>query len=222
LAGAGCHVVVNHRDSAAAAAQTAEEARAFGVRAEIYQADVSDPDGARALIDHAIETFGRLDLLVANAGTFRRTPLPATTADDWNEMIRGNVDTTFFCAQRAGLRMRERGGAIVAFTDVAAFRPWAEYGAYCASKSCVVALVEQLAVELAPTVRVNAIAPGPVLFPEDFDPVLRQREVDRTLLRREGSPADVAAAVLFLASADYITGAVLPVDGGRLLFGRDR
>lgn len=223
LARAGCHVVVSHRQPAAAAAeQTVNEARAFGVRAEAYAADVSDPTAAHGLIDHVVATFGRLDLLVANAGAFRRTPLEQATAEDWNAMIHGNLDTAFFCAQRAGLYMRERGGAIVAVTDVAAFRPWAGYGAYCAAKSCVVALVEELAVELAPMVRVNGIAPGPVLFPDDFDPAARRREIERTLLRREGTPGDVAAAVLFLAQADYITGTVLPVDGGRLLFARDR
>jgi pteridine reductase len=222
LARAGCHVVINYHRAAAAAEETAAEARAAGVRAEPFQADVSHAAEAHALIDYAIGRFGRLDLLVANAGVFRRTPLGDASLEDWDDMMRGNLDTTFYCAQHAGAYMRERGGAIVAFADVAAFRPWAQYAPYCVSKSCVAGLVEQLAIELAPKVRVNAVAPGPVLFPEGFDPVLRQREIDRTLLGREGSPADVAAAVLFLAQAEYITGVVLPVDGGRLLFGRDR
>ena len=222
LARAGCHVVINYHRSVAAAETTLREARAAGVRAELFRADVSRPAEAHALIDSTIDRFGRLDLLVTNAGVFRRTPLGEVGPGDWDEMMRGNLDTTFYCAQRAGAFMRERGGAIVAFADVAALRPWAQYVPYCVSKSCVAGLVEQLAIELAPKVRVNAVAPGPVLFPEGFDPTLRQREIDRTLLRREGSPADVAAAVLFLAQADYITGVVLPVDGGRLLFGRDR
>ena len=109
------------------------------------------------------------------------------------------------------------GGAIVALADVAAVRPWAEYVPYCVAKSCVVGLVRALAVALAPTVRVNAVAPGPVLFPEGFDPAAREREIARTVLRREGSAADVAAAVAFLAREDYVTGTLLPVDGGRLL-----
>ncbi|HUI26442.1 MAG TPA: SDR family oxidoreductase [Candidatus Kryptonia bacterium] len=218
LARAGCHVVVNHHQSPDAAADTVREARACGVRAEAFQADVRESDSARALIDYVADTFGRLDLLVANAGVFRRTPLDRIAERDWDDMLRGNLDTLFFCAQAAAPHLRRtRHGAIIAFADVAAIRPWTDYVPYSASKSCVVGLVHGLAIELAPDVRVNAIAPGPVLFPPDFDPAHRQREIDRTLLRREGSADDIADAVLFLARSDYITGIVLPVDGGRLL-----
>jgi NAD(P)-dependent dehydrogenase (short-subunit alcohol dehydrogenase family) len=222
LARAGCHVTINYNRSAAAAAETLAAARTLDSAADSFQADVGEPTQAAALVDHVTKRFGRIDLLVANAGVFRRTPLDRATADDWDDMLRGNLGTFLHCAQRVGTEMRERGGTIIALADVAALRPWADYLPYCVSKACVVALVRALAVELAPRVRVNAIAPGPVLFPDDFDPAHRQREIDRTLLRREGSPADVAAAVLFLARADYVTGVVLPVDGGRLLFNRER
>jgi NAD(P)-dependent dehydrogenase (short-subunit alcohol dehydrogenase family) len=114
--------------------------------------------------------------------------------------------------------MRDHGGgAIITFADVAALRPWAEYAPYCAAKAGVVALTQALAKELAPTVRVNAIAPGPVLFPDDFDAEARAREIGRTLLRRAGEPEHVADAVVTLLRNDYMTGVVLPVDGGRLL-----
>jgi pteridine reductase len=222
LARAGCHVVVNHQHSPDAAAETVRDARALGVCAEAFRADVSRPEQAHALIGHTVSTFGRLDLLVANAGVFRRTPIDDASPQAWDDMMRGNLDTFFYCAQQAAAALRQRSGAIVALADVAALRPWADYAPYSASKACVVALVRALAVELAPQIRVNAVAPGPVLFPEDFDPAHRQREVDRTLLRRQGSPEDVAAAVVFLARADYVTGVVVPVDGGRLLFERGR
>ncbi len=118
--------------------------------------------------------------------------------------------------------MRARGGgSIVALADVAALRPWRGYLAYNIAKAGVVALVRTLAKELAPEVRVNAIAPGPVLFPPGFDPQARQREIERTLLKREGLPDHVADAALFLCRNDYVTGVVLPVDGGRLLAGDD-
>jgi pteridine reductase len=216
LAREGCRLVVNHHRSEAET--TLAELRALGCEAESFRADVGDAVEAEALIRHTSARFGRVDILVANAGVFRRTPLQSATLDDWNEMMRGNLDTFFYCAQQAAAAMRERGGVIIGLADVAAFRPWVDYAPYSASKSCVAQLVRSLAIDLAPRVRVNAIAPGPVLFPDGLDVEVRRREIDRTLLRRSGSPTDVAEAVTFLARADYVTGVVLPVDGGRLLF----
>jgi NAD(P)-dependent dehydrogenase (short-subunit alcohol dehydrogenase family) len=112
---------------------------------------------------------------------------------------------------------RQGAGCIVALADVAALRPWADYVPYCVAKRAVVALVQELAVRLAPQVRVNAIAPGPVLFPDDFPAAARAREVARTRLRRTGTPQHISAAVRYLATNDYVTGTLLPVDGGRLL-----
>ncbi len=218
LASAGANVVINYHRSAAAAADTARDAAAYGVRAIALQADAADPDQMRALLAKVDTELPPIDLLVANAGVFRRTPLDATTEADWDDMMRLNFTSFLVPAQLLGERMRARGaGCIVALADVAALRPWGAYLPYCVAKRCVVALAQGLARELAPAVRVNAIAPGPVLFPDDFDPAARQREIDRTLLRRAGDPADIAAAVLYLARNDYVTGSVLPVDGGRLL-----
>jgi NAD(P)-dependent dehydrogenase (short-subunit alcohol dehydrogenase family) len=222
LSQAGCHVAISYHRPGSDVADTITALRAEGVRAEALAADLTHAAEAHALIDRVVARFGQLDLLVANAGVFERTPLATATQADWDAMFRGNLDTFFFTAQRAGAVMRDRGGAIIALADVAAVRPWVDYAPYSASKAAVVEVVRALAVELAPTVRVNAIAPGPVLFPDGFDPELRRREVDRTLLRRQGSPADIAEAVLFLARADYVTGVLLPVDGGRLLYQRGR
>jgi len=218
LAGHGVRVVVHYRHSAADAAATVAAARAAGVEAIAVSADATRPNDVDALLDQTLRAFGRVDALVTTAGAFRRTPLATLSDADWRDMLADNLEATFVPARRFGLHMRAHGGgAIVTFADVAGLRPWAEYAPYCAAKAGVVALTYALAKELAPTVRVNAIAPGPVLFPDDFDAEARAREIGRTLLRRAGEPAHVADAVVTLLRNDYITGVVLPVDGGRLL-----
>jgi NAD(P)-dependent dehydrogenase (short-subunit alcohol dehydrogenase family) len=218
LAHAGADVVINYRHDAVAAAATAGAAQAAGVRALALPADVSDPVQFEHLLRAAATEFPRLDLLVANAGAFRRTPLADATDADWADMLRDNLTAFFVPARALGPRMQQQGaGCIIALADTAGIRPWREYAPYSVAKSGVIALAQALAVELAPEVRVNAIAPGPILFPADGDAAAYQREIERTLLRRAGDPADVADAVLFLARNDYVTGVVLPVDGGRLL-----
>lgn len=218
LARAGAHVVINYHRSQAAADATAVEARDLGVRALPFRADAADRRQVDDMVAAALSEFGRIDLLVANAGVFRRTPLATAQESDWDDMMRLNFSTFSVPALRIGPLMRERGaGCIIALSDVAAIRPWAEYGPYCAAKGAVAELTRQLAVDLAPAVRVNAVAPGPILFPDDFPEEARQREIGRTTLRRQGRPEHVADAVLFLARNDYVTGVLLPVDGGRLL-----
>lgn len=218
LAEAGCNVVITYRSSAADADATLVSLRASGVKALAVQADVADAEQVQGVLDRTLAEFGRADILVANAGMFRRTPVSALTEVDWDDMITHNLRTAFLCAHRFGLHMHAHGGgAIVTIADVAGLRPWADHLPYSIAKACVIALTRGLAQELAPSVRVNAVAPGPVLFPEAFDIAAKAREVSRTLLKREGDPADVADAVLALVCNDYITGAVLPVDGGRVL-----
>jgi NAD(P)-dependent dehydrogenase (short-subunit alcohol dehydrogenase family) len=219
LAEAGADVAFTYRRAPAAAAEDTRRAiEACGVRALALRADAADDTQmARALADIAAG-FPRLDLWVANAGAFRRTPLTRASERDWDEMLRLNFATVLVPARRIGPQMRRQGrGCIVALADVAALRPWADYVPYCVAKRAVVALVHELARRLAPQVRVNAIAPGPVLFPADFPAAARAREVARTRLRRAGTPRDVSAAIRYLATSEYVTGTVLPVDGGRLL-----
>jgi len=216
LARAGCDLVVNYRSAAAGAADTVAAAQRSGVRAMAAQGDMTRAPDVDRLVAAAVEAYGRVDILVANAGVFRRTPVDTLTEADWAAMLDGNLRTTFLCAHRFGLYMRDHGGgAIVTIADVAAARPWADYVPYSVAKAGVVALTIGLAKALAPTVRVNAVAPGPVLMPADFDAAHKQREIDRTLLRREGRADNVADAVVALAANDYVTGVVLPVDGGR-------
>lgn len=218
LARAGVDVAINYHRSADAARATASDAEALGVRALSIAADAADENAVDAMVGQTLAAFGRIDLLVANAGVFRRTPFSTLTRADWDDMMRLNVTTFLVPARRVGRAMRERGrGSIIALGDVAGVRPWAAHLPYSIAKSCVIALVETLAVELAPAVRVNAIAPGPVLFPPDYDPEAARAEIARTLLARGGQASDVGTAACYLAAADYVTGTVLPVDGGRLL-----
>lgn len=218
LAEAGCNVVINYRHSAADAEATAAQARRAGGTAITVQGDVSRATDVGRLLDTTLATFPHVDVLVANAGAFRRTPVDTLTETDWDDMLDNNLRTCFLCAHRFGVHMRDHGGGVViALADVAGVRPWADYLPYSVAKAGVIALTQGLAKALAPAVRVNAIAPGPILFPDDYDRDLREREIARTLLRREGAPQHIADAILALVRNDYITGVILPVDGGRML-----
>lgn len=218
LARRGTAVVVNYRTSAADAEATVAAIRAAGGRAVAVAADVSRAAEVDRLFDATLAAFGRVDLLVNNASTFRRTPLESLAEADWDDMIANNLDAARRPALRFGAWMRAHGGgSIVNIADTAAERPWRGYLPYSIAKAGVVALTRGLAKEFAPEVRVNAIAPGPIAFPEDFDQAARDREIARTLLRREGRPQNVADAVVALVDNDYITGVLLPVDGGRSL-----
>jgi len=218
LAREGTNVALCYRVSRDAAEHTARQARDYGVQALALPADAADAEQMEDLVSRVLPQLGPIDLLVAGAGAFRRTPFRTLTESDWDEMMRDNLDVFLVPATRIGRRMKARGGGcIIALADIAALRPWADYAPYSIAKSGVVALAHGLARELAPEVRVNAIAPGPILFPADGDATAFRREIERTLLKRHGESTDIVQAVLFLAQAEFVTGIVLPVDGGRLL-----
>ena len=172
---------------------------------------------AERVADQALARWGQLDLLVNSAGIWGSTPIGTVTQARWDELIEVNLRGAFFCAQRAAPALRAARGAIVNIADVGALRPWRNYTPYLVSKGGVVTLTEALAKDLAPEVRVNAVAPGPVLLPDGWTPAQAERAAASVLLKRLGSPEDVAAAVVYLAQADYVTGVVLPVDGGQRL-----
>jgi pteridine reductase len=217
LAGAGADVAFSYHRSAAPAVRTEADIAAIGRRAAAFPCDVREASQVEALIHRTIEALGPIDLLVVNAGVFRRTPIDTATDDDWDWHVTTNARAAYLCARRVGLMMRARGGSIVIIADVAGLRPWPSYVPYSASKAAAISLTQGLALALAPKVRVNAVAPGPVLPPDGSDPEAIRRSVSRTLLGRVGTPADVAGAVLYLATAPYVTGVILPVDGGRHL-----
>ncbi len=222
LARAGYDVVLHYRTKRPTIETTAELARRAGAEVLLHQGDLSVRAQAEALRETVVRRFQRIDVLVANAGAFEGTPVDHFSDEIFQRMLQDNLFSALWVARSFGVWMRDQGsGSIVALADVAALRPWKGYLAYNIAKAGVVAMVRTLAKELAPAVRVNAVAPGPILFPPGFPVDQQQREIERTLLRRAGAPEHVAEAVLFLCRNDYVTGVVLPVDGGRLLAGDD-
>ncbi|MBI3029871.1 MAG: SDR family oxidoreductase [Candidatus Rokubacteria bacterium] len=215
LARAGCDVAVNYLRSKPAALATAHEIRALGVEAAAIRADVASPADVKRLVAGTVRRFGRLDLVVNNAGTFFRTALPETTPAQWDRLMNVNLRGPFLLSQAAARVMERSGGRIVNIGDVGGVRAWPSYIPYCVSKAGLLMLTRVLALALAPRIQVNCVAPGAVLLPEGFPEPLRRRLRREVPMGREGDPADVAAAVLFFATApSYITGQVLFVDGG--------
>ena len=217
LARRGAHVMIHYHSSADEARAVVEELAALAGEADSVQGDLADTAEAERVADAALARWGGLDLLVNNAGIWGKTPLGSVTAERWDELIATHVRGAFFASQRAAPALRESRGAIVNIADVGALRPWRNYTPYLVSKGAVVTLTEALAKDLAPDVRVNAVAPGPVLLPESSTEEDVKKAARSTLLGRVGSAEDIARAVAFLASADYITGVILPVDGGQRL-----
>jgi pteridine reductase len=185
------------------------------------RADLALPEGPDRLARLFRERFGRLDLLVNSAATFEELPLSRTGAAAFDGLMDLNARAPLLLARALAPLLRRSGGSIVNVADVGGgLVAWKGFSAYAASKAALVRITECLALELAPRVRVNAVAPGTVLWPPDY-PAARRRELERRIpLRRAGRPEDVAEAVRYLATAPYVTGAVLPVDGGRRLAGR--
>lgn len=218
LAQEGADVVINYRTSEADAHETARQVRAGGRRSLCVQGDVSKGADVQRLLDVTLAELARADVLIVNASTFHRTPIESVREEDWDDLIDNNLRAAFLASQRFGLWMRSHGGGvIIMLADTAGTRPWVGYTPYSVAKAGVIALTGALAKELAPSVRVNAIAPGPMLFPDDYDEAQRQREIERTLLKRQGEPRDISDAAIALIRNDYITGTLLPVDGGRSL-----
>jgi pteridine reductase len=222
---AGARVAVHYRSSKAEAGALVARfnaARADSARA--FPADLSDPAACAPLVAAVVRAFGRLDVLVNNASTFYPTPVGAITPDQFDDLVGSNLRAPLFLAQAAAPELGKREGLILNLADIHGLRPLGKHAVYCAAKAGLVMLTRSLARELGPAIRVNAIAPGPVLWPEQgADPALRDRIVARTALKRPGSPEDVAKAALFFATgAPFVTGEVLAVDGGRLVGGEER
>ena len=219
LARAGCDVAVHYHGSADGAEATARDIRAISRerRAELLRADLSDAAAARGLADRAIKAMGRLDIVVNSAAIMVRQPVETVTPESWDATLDLNLRAAFFVSQGALPHLRRAKGKIVNLADVAGFEPWPAYVPHCVSKAGVVMLTKALARALAPDVAVNAVAPGPVLLPEAWDPATRDHIRDTTPLGRLGEPADVVGAVRFLLESDFVTGTVLVVDGGRLI-----
>jgi NAD(P)-dependent dehydrogenase (short-subunit alcohol dehydrogenase family) len=198
--------------------ETLAEIEARGVRALALPLDVRQAEQPRAVVEQVIEQFGRIDLLVNNASVWLRSPFLEITPEQWQTALTVNLTGPFLCAQAvAPYMLAQQSGVIINITDLSAFQTWPEYAHHSASKAGLVALTRVLAAELAPHVRVNAIAPGTVLLPENAPPEKKQWAIENSLLKRVGSPEDVARTIIFLTEMDFATGAVYFMDGGRAL-----
>jgi pteridine reductase len=220
LHAAGANLVVHYRSSAAEARNLKQElgaARAGSVA--LVQADLLKPGNLPALVKDAVKAFGQLDGLVNNASSFYPTPLGEITEQSWDDLVGTNLKAPLFLSQAAAKELRKTHGAIVNIIDIHAEFPMKSYVVYNVAKGGLVALTRSLARELGPEVRVNGVAPGTILWPDDDawkDEVSRQRIMNQTALKRIGEPEDIAKAVEFLLTGGpYVTGQVLAVDGGR-------
>jgi pteridine reductase len=218
LAGRGMTLALHHHASAAGAGELCDEIVAAGGRASCFAADLTDPHAARDLPRRVVAELGRLDLLLNSAAVMHRLRFEETTPEQYDAILHLNLRGAFFCTQGAADALRATRGKVINMADLGGLEPWPGFAAHSVSKAGVVMLTRVLARALAPEVTVNAIAPGAVLVPEEYDADERERLARTTPLRRLGSPADAVAALLYLAeSADFVTGDVLVVDGGRLL-----
>jgi NAD(P)-dependent dehydrogenase (short-subunit alcohol dehydrogenase family) len=217
----GADLVVHYNRSAAEANEVVEAIHGMGRRSVAIRADLQRAAEVRALVTTALEEMGRIDALVNNAAVFPRTPFAEMTEKEWDRTLATNLKAPALLAQAVAPHMQERGsGKIVNLADIAAERAWPNYLPYCVSKAGVVTMTRVLARALAPAIQVNAVAPGAILFPNDWDEARRAQLLARIPMQRAGDPGDIARTVLFLLEGpDYITGAVIPVDGGWLLSG---
>lgn len=218
----GANLMIHYRSST-------QEARALQAElnlqrpnsAAIIQADLLKTAFLHQLIQETIQHFGRLDVLINNASSYKATEIGHINEENWQDLVGSNLKAPMFLAQAAAAELKKNRGCIINITDMHIERPKKGYVVYSVAKAGLVTLTKSLAHELGPEVRVNAVAPGPVLWPENnpqFDEVYRQRVMSQTLLKRVGDASDVAKAVKFLiADAPFITGHVLAVDGGRSL-----
>ncbi|MGH8670805.1 MAG: pteridine reductase [Burkholderiales bacterium] len=216
----GANLMIHYRSSA-------NEARALQAELNLQrpdsvaliQADLQNLSFAQSTVSETVARFGRLDVLINNASSFLLTEVGEITENNWHELIGVNLAAPLFLSQAAAAELQKNRGSIVNIGDIHAELPMKGYVVYNVAKGGLAALTRSLARELAPDVRVNAIAPGPILWPEDgpqFDKVTRQRIISHTLLKRLGDPSDIAKAVYFLADqAPYVTGQTIVVDGGR-------
>ena len=218
LHGAGARVLVHYRDSVEAAGGLADELnRARAGSVAIEGASLLDSSAPDTLVAAALRAFGRLDILINNASTFFPTEVGTITAAQWDDLIGSNLKAPLFLSQAAAPSLRAQRGLIINIVDIHALRPLKGHPVYSVAKAGLAMLTRSLARELGPAIRVNGIAPGPVLWPErPMDPELQREIIAKTALKRHGTPQDIARTALFLArDAPYITGQIIAVDGGR-------
>jgi pteridine reductase len=221
LHAAGANVVLHYRGAEAEAAALEAELNALRAASALkVKADLLAPVAPKALVGATRDRFGGLDVLVNNASSFYPTALGAIEASHWDELMGSNLRAPLFLSQEAAPELAKRSGAIVNIADIHAERPLKGYAVYSIAKAGLAAMTRSLALELGPAVRVNAVSPGAIVWPDDgqFPPPERGRIVATTPLSRLGKPEEIAQAVHFLASAPFVTGQILAVDGGRSVY----
>ncbi len=221
LHGAGFNIVLHYRhsaDIAHALANSLNQTRANSIK--LVSADLTCAAALRELAEQAKQAWGRLDTLINNASAFYPTPLGSATEAEWDDLMSSNLKAPFFLAQALADELKKNRGCIINLVDIHAERPLKNHPIYCAAKAGNQMLVKSLARELAPEVRVNGIAPGAILWPEqESDTAAQQDILAKVPLQMTGSPADIARTVLFLVKdAPYITGQIIAVDGGRSIY----
>ncbi|MCG8448979.1 MAG: SDR family oxidoreductase [Pirellulales bacterium] len=224
LAKRGYAVTIHANRSIEDAQQLAEQLSQQGMNTLVQQAELREETAVRGMVDRVFDHFGRLDVLVNSAAVWSPLSLEEVTGEEVRKYFDVNTLGTFVACQQAGLKMAQQksGGVIVNIGDWSVARPYPNYAAYFPSKGAIPTLTRMFAVELSrrnPLVRVNAILPGPVIFPSDLPPEARQEAVESTLVKHAGTPQNVAHAVVFLVENDFVTGVCLPVDGGRTIGG---
>lgn len=215
LASHGARIALHYHGAEHHAETTVAEIVALGGEAHAFPGDLTLPGTPDALVAAVVRHFGALDVLVNSAAVMQRTPIGEVTMPQWDAMFALNLRAPFFLAQSARPHLARARGAIVNIADLAAFETWPAYVPHGITKAGVVQMTRALAHALAPEVRVNAVAPGAVLLPDGWDADAARHLTETTPLQRLGTPADVAQAVLYLVSADYVTGETIVVDGGR-------
>lgn len=207
-------VAIHYHQAHTAAVALAADIAQHGGEAFLHRADFIEEGAAAGFIDAVTAHYGRLDVLVNNAGIWGRTPTETVQAADFRRFQRINVEAAFEAIQRATPWLASQFGAVINICDAGVYRPWRSYAPYLASKGALVQLTHTLALELAPQIRVNGVAPGLALAPDDWEAERIAKACAHIPLRRPGTAEDVAQAVLYLAGAPYVTGVILPVDGG--------
>jgi pteridine reductase len=216
LAERGADVVIHYRSSADEARKVVAEVEKFGRRSFALQADLENVAQIRTLFEKVAAQLGRLDILVNSAASFVQTEFANTSEKEWSESLDTNLKAPFFCSQAAAPLLKKTRGCIINFADVGGILGWTGYIPHSISKAGVVMLTRCLAKELAPEVRVNALAPGTITLPDDA-PELEANFIQQAPLKRSGRPADINDAVTYLAAAKFVTGHTLVIDGGRVL-----
>lgn len=184
----------------------------------LIQVDLHITNGLSALIEESVKAWGRLDVLINNASSFYPTKMGKATEEQWDDLIGSNLKAPFFLSQAATPHLKKTNGCIVNIVDIHAERPLKKFPIYSIAKAGLAMMTKSLACELGPEIRVNAVAPGAILWPENLDEVAKQRIVSRTFLKRQGEPDDISKTILYLIKdADYVTGQIITVDGGRNL-----